>query len=405
MAKFKIKAINQKGERYKGIRESSDKFALYAELKAEGDTLVSAAEMQGNGFSFLPNLSFFRHVPEHQKIIFTKNLGEMIDAGLPLVKSLFVINRQMGNAYFKNVISEMSDDIRQGKTLSEAAGNHRDIFSNLFISMTKAGEESGNLSGALKIIGSQMEASYNLKRKIEGAMIYPIIILLLAAAIGVAMLVYVVPSITATFSGLNIQLPASTKFLIDSSNFLKNNLILFLLACILLVAGFSFFRKSKQGRHILDILVLKVPVVGELVRETNLARLSRTVSSLLSSGVPFSEALLITEDIVDNTNFKELVSEAKDKIEKGKTISSVFLGHENMSPIFVGEMMAVGEETGRLPAMLMEVANYYENSIEQKTKDMSTIIEPFLMIAIGVAVGFFAFSIIKPIYSLTESIQ
>lgn len=405
MAKFKFKALNQKGERYKGVRESSDKFSLYAELKNEGETLISATELGLKKPIYFSFGSFFKRVPEHQKIIFTKNLGEMIDAGLPLVKSLIVINKQIKNSYFKNVISSVTDDVRKGMTLSDAAAGHKDVFPNLFISMVKAGEESGNLSGSLKIVGSQMESSYNLKRKVKGAMIYPGIILSLTAVIGVVMLIYVIPSITETFTGLNIDLPTSTKILIYSSDFVKNNFLLVFGIAFVVFSCFYIFSKSQTGKKFFDFVVLKIPIVDELVKETNLARMTRAISSLLSSGVPFSEALQITEEIVDNTNFKKLLDESKEKIEKGETISSVFLNHEKMSPAFVGEMMSVGEETGRLPSMLMEVAQFYENSVEQKTKDMSTVIEPFLMIIIGLAVGFFAFSIIKPIYSLTASIQ
>jgi type IV pilus assembly protein PilC len=405
MAKFKFKAINQKGERYKGVRESTDKFSMYSEFKDEGETLISASEITAKKPHYFIFMSLLKRVPEHEKIIFTKNLGDMVNAGLPLAKSLVVMNKQMKNLYFKNVISSIIDDVKKGMTLSESSSHHSDVFPNLFTSMVRAGEESGNLSGSLKIVGTQMESNYNLKRKIRGAMIYPGIILGLTAVIGVVMLVYVIPSITATFIGLNISLPLSTRILIGTSDFLKNNIFLFLLVSFFIILSIYAFSKSKKGKNLFDFTVLKIPIIGELVKETNLARISRTISSLLSSGVAFSESLRITEEVIENDYFKDLLKESKVKIEKGETISSVFLSHEKLSSAFVGEMMSVGEETGKLPSMLMEVADFYENSVEQKTKDMSTIIEPFLMIIIGVAVGFFAYSVIKPIYSITSSIQ
>ncbi len=403
--KFSFNAVNQKGERYKGVRDSTNKFTLYDELKSEGDNLISAVSIDAKQPWYLSAISFFSKVPEIQKIIFAKNLGAMIEAGLPISKSLDVINRQLKNKYFKGAVSSIEEEMRGGKTLSESLSMYGNIFSNLFTSMVKAGEESGKLSDSLKIIGTQMEQSYNLKRKIKGAMIYPAIILSLTVIIGVLMMIFVIPSITATFTDLNVELPLATKILIYTSNLFKNDIFIILLAAAVLFAASYFFAKSKIGKNFFDFLFLKTPIVGELIKETNAARLSRTLSSLLSSGVPYAESIKITENIIENHYFKNLLKESRAKVEKGETVSSVFLSNEKLTPPFIGEMIAVGEETGRLPSMLLEVAEYYELSVEQKTKDMSTIIEPFLMIIIGVAVGFFAFSIIKPIYSLTSAIN
>ena len=404
MARFKFKAVKKNGEKYSGIRESSDKFSLYTELKEGEDILVSATEIDHKnnwmkGFS----MPFFS-VPEHQKIIFAKNLGTMIEAGLPLVKSLSVLEKQIKNTKFKNIIASIQDEIRKGRTLSEATRMYPDVFSNLFVSMIRAGEESGKISDSLKIVGNQMDSTYKLKKKVKGAMIYPSIILSVMVVIGVLMLIFVVPSITATFKDLNVELPLLTRILIGMSDFLKNNISISILSIISVVILFYLISLSKVGKRSFDFIVLKIPVVGGLVKETNSARITRTISSLLSSGVPFADAILITGEVIQNSYFKDILVEARFKVEKGEPISSVFLQQTKLCPVFVGEMMSVGEETGRLPAMLMEVADYYENSVDQKTKDMSTIIEPFLMLIIGISVGFFALAMIKPIYSIMDTI-
>ncbi|MCX6717826.1 MAG: type II secretion system F family protein, partial [Candidatus Taylorbacteria bacterium] len=308
------------------------------------------------------------------------------------------------NAKFKGVILSMETDIRKGKTLSDSAKNYPRIFSNLFVSMVRAGEESGKLAESLTIVGNQLESSYKLKKKVKGAMIYPSVILAVMITIGVLMLIYVVPGITATFKDLNVKLPAMTNILIASSDFLKNNILLSLIIVVAIGVGYYLFSISKFGKRVIDNIILKLPVVGDLSREVNSARISRTISSLLSSGVPFAEAIKITSDVVQNSYFKDLLNEAKIQVEKGEPISGVFLKKEKLSPVFVGEMMNVGEETGRLPSMLLEVALFYENSVDQKTKDMSTIVEPVLMVIIGLAVGFFALSMITPIYSLMDTI-
>lgn len=402
--KFNFKAVKSNGSEYDGVRESATKFSLYAELKAEGDTLITATAIEKKE-SFFSNLSIpFLGVPEHQKIIFSKNLGYMIDAGLPLAKSLSVLEKQINNKKFKEVIASLEENIRKGQTLSESAKLYPSVFPNLFVSMVKAGEESGKLSESLQIVGNQMDGMYKLKKKVRGAMIYPSIIISIMIIIGVLMLVFVVPSITATFKDLKVELPLMTRILIDSSEFLKNHIFISLFSLIFIIGGSYFLSISKMTKKYIDFIVLRIPFIGNLVKETNAARITRTISSLLSSGVSFSESISITRDVIENKYFKDILSESMIKVEKGETISSVFLANTDLCPVFVGEMMNVGEETGRLPSMLMEVANFYENSVDQATKDMSTIIEPVLMVIIGLAVGFFALAMIKPIYSVMDTL-
>jgi len=401
--KFKFKAIKNNGGKYEGIKESNDKFTLYEELKAEGDTLISAFEIIKPKFEIV--IPFISSIPEHQKIIFSRNLGSMINAGLSLAKALNILEKQITNKRFKKIIESLETEIKNGKTLSQSCSEYPDIFPKIFISMVKAGEESGKLSESLQILANQMEGTYKLKKKVKGAMIYPGIILAVMLIIASLLLIFVVPSITATFKDLNIQLPFLTRLLINTSDFLKNNILLTLSTVALLVVAFYLFARSKFGGKIFDFISLRLPVVGELVKETNSARITRTISSLLSSGVPYPEAVSITRDVVQNAYFKEMLTTAIDTVEKGGAISAVFMDNTKLCPVFVAEMVVVGEETGRLPSMLMEVAVFYEESVDQQTKNMSTIIEPVLMVFIGLAVGFFALAIIKPIYSLTDSIQ
>ncbi len=400
--KFKFKAIKNNGNKYDGTRESRDKFSLYEELKAEGDTLISAYEITKPKFEI--NIPFVGTVPEHQKIIFARNLGLMIKAGLSLAKALNILKKQISNKNFQKVIESLESEINKGNSFSGATSQYPKIFSELFVSMVRAGEESGKLSESLQIISNQMDGTYKLKQKVKGAMIYPGVIFSVMIFIGVLMLIYVVPSITATFKGLKLELPFLTKLLINVSDLLKNNILLYLLILIFVFIIFYLYLLSKPGKRMFDFLILKLPVIGELVRETNSARLTRTISSLLSSGVSYTESISITRHVVQNEYFKDVLNTAKVAVEKGGAISSVFMENTSLCPVFVAEMMVVGEETGKLPEMLMEVALFYEESVDQKTKNISTIIEPVLMVFIGIAVGFFALAIIKPMYSLVDSI-
>lgn len=222
--------------------------------------------------------------------------------------------------------------------------------------------------------------------------------------IGVLMLIYLVPTLTSTFKDLNVSLPFSTKMVIWLSDFLKNHIIINLLILITVGLVFYFSIKTKRGKRALDTFVLHVPVISGIVKDLNSARTARTFSSLLSSGVDVLVAVRITQDVIQNSYYKAVLKEAEINIEKGDPVSNIFLKHEKLYPVFVGEMVSIGEETGKLSEMLANVAQFYEEEVDQKTKDMSTIIEPFLMVVIGIGVGFFAISMLGPMYSLADAI-
>jgi type IV pilus assembly protein PilC len=278
------------------------------------------------------------------------------------------------------------------------------VFPPLFVSMVKAGEESGGLADALSVIGKQMERAHTLKKKIKGALIYPSIIVGAMFIIGILMLMFVVPTLTQTFNELGVELPKSTQFVIAISNFLKNNTVMTFVLIVIFIAFLIAWLRSKKGKKIFDYIILRIPVISTLVKETNSARTARTLSSLLAAGVEVVNAISITGDVVQNSYYKEVLKNSEKYIQKGLPLSKSFTENEELYPIIVGEMIAVGEETGRLSDMLYQVAEFYEEEIDQKTKNMSTIIEPFLMIFIGIVVGFFAISMISPIYSISAGI-
>ena len=270
--------------------------------------------------------------------------------------------------------------------------------------MAKAGEESGSLATSLKTVAFQMEAVYMLTKKVKGALIYPAIVLSVMLVIGVLMMIYVVPTLTATFTELHSQLPASTQVIITISNFLRSDTLASVGILILAAALVYFSVRTKIGKRLGDLVFLRLPIIGIIVKETNTARTARTLSSLLSSGVPVVEALSITGDVLQNSYYKEVLRKAQGSIEKGTSISSVFVEREDLYPPFLGEMVAVGEETGKLSEMLANVGTFYENEVDQKTKDMSTVVEPFLMVFIGSAVGFFAVAMITPMYTVLNNV-
>lgn len=402
---FSYSAKSKTGELSKGVLESADRFAVAHELRLRGFTPVSIEGQKDNAMSQLENLSsVFSKVSVAEQIIFTKNLSGMIKAGLSLSRALAVLEKQTKNKELNKIIGSLIHDVDGGETFSGALSKFPKVFTGLFVSMIKAGEESGNLAGALLDISENLEKAHSLTKKIHGALIYPGVILSAMVVIGVLMFAFVVPTLAGTFKELGVTLPASTRMLIAAGNFFANHLLLTFL--LLAAAGFGLFSlvRAKFMARPIDFMVLRIPSIGTMARELNTARTARTLSSLLASGVSITRAVEITGDVVQNVYYKEVLEQARAAVEKGEAFSKVFIANSKLYPVMMSEMVEVGEETGKLADMLREIALFYENEIENKTKNLSTIIEPFLMIIIGAGVGFFAISMISPLYSILGDI-
>jgi len=403
---FKYKVQTKDKQIIEGYKESPDKFTLARELREQGNMPLLIKESKGkhDGKSIF-KLDLFGSVSLSEKMIFTNNLSGMLTAGLPLTRALSILEKQSTNATFNKILTTLVDEVNKGNTLSDGMKKYPKVFSGVFISMVHAGEESGGLPAALNEVGLNLKKSYDLKKKIKGALMYPSIILCAIFIIGVLMMMFVVPTLTKTFKDLGGDLPASTKFVIWLSDTISQHTILFLLSVGVIVTGFVLFAKLKSTKKYFDYIVLKLPVVGKIAKEVNTARTARTMSSLLTSGVDMSKALGITEEVLQNIYYKEVIRTAITSIEKGDTLSVTFKANTKLYPVMMGEMIEVGEETGNLSKMLLDIANFYENEVDNKTKDMSTIIEPVLMVFIGGAVGFFAVSMISPMYSVMSNIK
>ena len=399
---FEYKAVNSEGHVISGEKEGLDTLAVTSILKTEGLVVISIEPKKKNfkkGFTL--SFSAFR---TYEKIAFARNMSSMVDAGLALSRALEVLSRQAKNLKTKGIIDDINQKIKDGMAVSAALESHPKIFNTLFVSMTRAGEESGNLVESFRNIANQLEKNYLLAKKVKGAMVYPGVIIVAMSLVGFFMMTYIVPTLSKTFKELNVELPQTTQAVIAISDFLQTQTIAFFGIILLSIMGVVLFFKSTVGKHVLDISLVKAPLFGELTRHINSARTARTLSSLLKAGVPYLQSMQITKQVITNHLFKNVLEKAEKKVESGDKISQIFMDNEKLYPAFVGEMIAVGEETGELSDMLLKVAEFYENEVEQKTKNMSTIVEPLLMLIVGIAVGFFAISMISPMYSLVENI-
>ncbi len=403
---FTYIAKTKTGEEIEGVINAADRYVAAQEIKSRGLMPLSVKEKREVFWNISSKFSnIFSRISVNEKIIFTKNLSGMLRAGLSLYRALSVLEKQTKNPKFNKILLSLATDINAGQSFFYALSKFPEVFSGLFLSMTKAGEESGNLSGALSDIGLNLEKAHSLTKKIRGALIYPGIILSAMVVIGVLMFAFVVPTLASTFKELGVVLPLSTRILIFFGNFFSNHLILSFTIIIGVGFGLYMMLRAKFIRPFIDFFVIKIPVVSTLTKELNTARTARTISSLLLAGVSLGRALEITEDVVQNIYYKKVLEKAKDEIEKGVPLSQAFKTNIKLYPIMMGEMVEVGEETGRLSDMLLDISSFYEEEVESKTKNLSTIIEPLLMIVIGSGVGFFAISMISPLYSILGSIE
>src|SRR3989338_6760318 len=355
MALYKYKAKDKEGNIYERTIEVKDRLGIYNIIREEGGRVVSIREV-GNQSVLLFLGNIFSNINAHQKITFAKNLGLMMKAGLPVTRALSVMGKQSKSKPFKKLLFDLEADVSHGKTLSESLKRWPKVFSHLFVSMVKAGEESGNVSGSLDIVSTQMEKSYLLAKKVRGALIYPAVIISVMIVIAVLLLIFMVPTLTATFEGLGVELPLATRILIYLSNFLVEHTLAVLMGIILLILSSALFLRSRIGRNLRDNVSIHLPVIGGMIKEFESARSARTLSSLLSSGVEVIVALDVTIDVLQNYLYKDALQHVKSAIEKGESMSAVFIKYGHLYPLFVGEMVLVGEETGKISEMLMGVA-------------------------------------------------
>jgi type IV pilus assembly protein PilC len=402
--KFLVTIRKEGGAEQERTIEAPTRFAVYDQMQKEEGTVVRLTEV--GGAFHIPSWLFITigtGIKRMEIVRLARNLAAMLGAGLSLSRALSVMGRQSSNKNLNAIIAGISESIKGGASFHESLAAYPNVFSELFVAMARAGEESGSLTDSLTTVGLQMERSEELVRKVRGAMIYPSIVITAIFIVGILMLIYVVPTLTKTFTELHVKLPLATRIIVMVSDALAQNATFVLIGVAMLIAGGVTFVRSKRGGNIILFCSLYTPVIGELVRETYTARAARTLSSLLFSGVPVLESLSITKEVVNAPIFARVLEEAEVRVRKGELLSAAFADNPKLYPLLMSDMLAVGEETGKVTDMLKQIAEFYEADVGEKTKDLSTIIEPVLMLVIGTVVGIFAVSMIAPIYSLSSA--
>jgi len=400
MPRYSYTAQSSAGERKSGILEAKNELQLARILRKSGLILIRAElEEKIRKKKFEVSLPSFG-VSLTEKIFFTRNLRVMISAGLPLPRALETLAKQAKNRKFKKALFSIRDEIIKGKSFSDTLVKYPDIFSELFQNMLRVGEESGTLEDVLQTLNQQMEREYELKSKIKGAMIYPAVIICAMLGIGILMLVMVVPQLAKTFEELDIELPMTTQLVIGLGNFLVQRW--YLAFAIVFVLIFLFWRliKIKAGKKIIDTLTLKIPIISPIIRKTNAAYTTRTLGSLIAAGVPVVRSLEITSGTLGNIYYKSAIAAVAEKVKKGEKISEALRPYENIYPSVVIQMVAVGEETGETSSILNQLAEFFEEEVSNATKNLTAVIEPIIMLIIGAVIGFFAVSMVQPMYAM-----
>lgn len=406
MAKYTYTAQNLNGEKKSGFLDAKDEYQLARILRQEGLILIRAdisGERKKKKFVF--SLPFFGGVSLAEKMMFTRNLQVMVSAGLSLPRALEVLSMQSRNKKFKKALFEIKEKVTKGENFSASLAQYPNIFSELFQSMLKIGEESGTLDEVLKTLTRQMEREYDLQSKIKGALIYPAVIIIAMVGIGVVMLIVVVPQLAKTFADLNIELPPTTKIVIGLGTFLATRW--YLLPAILAGVIIFFWRilQTNLGKKIFDRLLVKIPIMSSLIKKSSSAYMVRNLSSLVTAGVPIIKSLEITAGTLGNIYFKNALMRASQRVAKGAKLSEALEPDRNVYGPVILQMIQVGEETGETANILQKLADFYEEEVGNETKNLTAIIEPVLMLIIGGAVGFFAISMIQPMYSMLGSIK
>lgn len=402
MPKYFFVAKSLEGETKTGQREADDLHQLAAALRQEGLILIRVEKEKKKGIKIsFPTFG----IPLSEKMFFTRNLQIMISAGVPLSRAISSLADQTKNKGFKKVLKKIEKDILRGNKFSDSISSFPNVFDEFYQSMIKVAEEAGNLEEVLGILARQMEKENEIKSKIKGAMIYPAVIILAMIGIGILMLILVVPKLAETFKELEIQLPLTTRIVIFLGEFLARYWYLFVLGLIFILFLFFQFLKTKIGKKIFSKISLKFPIFSGLVKKQNAASVARNLSSLISGGVSLPRALEVTANTLGNVYYKEALISAIERVKKGEKLSVALKEYKKIFPLTLIQMIEVGEETGETSEVLSKLAEFYENEVTESAKNLASVIEPILLLIVGAAVGFFAISMVQPMYSMLGAIK
>ena len=394
-------AETKKGRKLKGELEAASEQIARAQLRKRNLKILKLKPKPKDLFA---NIAFMQpKVTNKDIVIFTRQFSTMIDAGLPLVQGLNILAEQAENPTFRSILKQITKDVEGGSTLAEAMKKHPKIFSELFVNLIAAGEVGGILDTILQRLATFIEKAEDLKSKIKGALTYPIVVMIIAFIVIAVILIFVIPVFQDMFSSFGSALPVPTQLVVNMSDFMKGNIIYIIPAIILIGFVFKQYRNTKGGRKTTDAISLKLPVFGDLLKKTAVARFTRTLGTMLSSGVPILDSLEIVAKTAGNVVIEEIIYEVRGSIAEGQTIAEP-LSENDVFPGMVIQMISVGEATGALDTMLEKIADFYDKEVDAAVDALTAMLEPLLMLFLGGAIGGLVIAMYLPIFSMAGAV-
>lgn len=402
MPRFDYRVRDASGAKLQGAIDADSKDIALETLKDKGFS-VESLEEHAERVLFEKELPFFNKIPVKDLVIFSRQFSVLMGAKVPLVQALKTVARQTQHQRLQRIVLEVANDVETGTSLSMALGRHPKAFSSFFVNMIRSGETTGRLEDVMNYLADQMERDYDLMTKIKGAMIYPIFIIIGLVIVGFIMMVFVVPKLTAVLSESGTKLPWTTELLINTSSFFQNYAIQIVIGTILFIGAFRWWTGTPDGKAVWDYAKLKIPVFGDLLSKIYIVRFTRSMTTLLSGGVDIPTSLDICADIVGNEHWRRILLQTRKQVSDGNSITTV-LSRENTIPTMIPQMMAVGEETGRLGEVLERLTGFYSRELSNSVTNLVSAIEPLIMLVMGGAVGIMVAAIILPMYNLATNI-
>lgn len=393
-------------DRSNQVRKGEIEAASEQEVRAIlGRQRINPTKVKKKPKDLLENVTFLQpKVKEQDIIVFCRQFSTMIDAGLPIIQCLDILQSQQENPTFKKMLKDIKESVESGKTLAESLKKYPNHFDDLFVNMVAAGEAGGILDVILRRLSTYMEKAARLKSQVKGAMTYPLVTILIAIAVVAVILVFVIPVFQEMFADFGQTLPAPTRMVIGMSEFVKGNILWIIIGVALLIFAFRRFYKTEKGRATIDGLTLKLPVVGILVRKVAVAKFTRTMGTMLASGVAILEALDIVARTAGNKTIEKAIYKVRAGISEGQTIADP-LSETGVFPPMVCQMIAVGESTGAIDAMLEKIADFYEEEVDQAVENLTSMIEPFMLVFLGVVIGGLVVSMYLPVFQMAGAIS
>lgn len=403
MPKYAYYAKNNVGEQKKGVVNAISEDVAVTTLQNHGLIVISLKDIEGQS-AFQGDIKWFEGVSDREMVIFSRLLSTLLEVQVPLMEALAILQGQTKNKYFQKVLAQCVADVEDGNLLSEALSKHPKVFSRLYVAMIQSGEASGSLQASLIFMADYLEEQYGLNSKIKGALMYPVFVLLIFVVIGLGVSYYVLPQLVSVLEGLEgVELPWTTQAIIWMSGFIRQFILPIIIVLVGMVAGVLYFLKTPTGVKFWNKWQLKLPLFGSLYTKLYIARFSSNMKTLLEGGIPILSALKISSDVVGNVIYRDIILDAMQEMKGGAQMSVAFIRHKEF-PTIAGQIIQIGEKTGRIESVLDTLTNFYKREVDVVVDNLTTLIEPVMIVVLGVGVGIFVMAILMPIYNVTGSI-